>query len=78
MLDVKLCPQSCLLFVFGKVMKAIAVHFVHDEWNAGQLSYPWAVPAEHDSSSGARASAVTVETELQSGRFTRELYLFNV
>ncbi len=46
-------------------MKAIAVHFVH-EWNAGRRSYPWAVPAEHDSSSGARASAVTVETELQS------------
>ncbi len=28
-LDVKTCPQSCLLFVFGQVMKAIAVHFVH-------------------------------------------------
>ncbi len=27
---------------------------------------------------GVRASAVTVETELQSGRFTRELRLFNV
>ncbi len=26
---------------------------------------PWAVPAEHDSSSGARASSVKVETELQ-------------
>ncbi len=33
-------------------------------------SYTWAVPAEHDSSSGARARAVTVETELQSGPFT--------
>ncbi len=29
-LDVKICPQSCLLFVFGQVMKAIAVHFVHE------------------------------------------------
>ncbi len=29
-LDVKTCPQSCLLFVFGQVMKAIAVHFVHE------------------------------------------------
>ncbi len=36
------------------------------------------LPVEHDSSSGARASAFTVETELQSGRFTRELRLFNV
>ncbi len=27
--------------------------------------YPWAVPAKHDSSSDVRASAVTVETELQ-------------
>ncbi len=36
------------------------------------------LPIEHDSSSGARASAVTVETELQSGRFTRELRLFNL
>ncbi len=27
---------------------------------------------------GARASAVTVEAQLQSGRFTRELYRFNV
>ncbi len=35
-LDVKTCPQSCLLFVFGQVMKAIAVHFVH-EWSAGGL-----------------------------------------
>ncbi len=26
----------------------------------------------------ARTSAVTVETQLQSGRFTRELRLFNV
>ncbi len=32
----------------------------------------------NNSSSGVRASAVTVETELQSGRFTRELRLFNV
>ncbi len=31
----------------------------------GRRSQPWAVPAEHDSSSGVRASAVTVETELQ-------------
>ncbi len=51
--------------------------FVH-EWNAGRRSYPWAVPAEHNSSSGTRARAVTVETELQSGRFTRELRLFNI
>ncbi len=29
-LDVETCPQSCLLFVFGQVMKAIAVHFVHE------------------------------------------------
>ncbi len=29
-LDVKTCPQSCLLFVFGQVMKGIAVHFVHE------------------------------------------------
>ncbi len=49
-LDVKTCPQSCWLFVFGQVMKAIAVHFVH-EWSAGRRSDPWAVPAEHDSSS---------------------------
>ncbi len=27
---------------------------------------------------GARASAVTVEAQLQSGRFTRELHRFNV
>ncbi len=27
---------------------------------------------------GARASTVTVKTQLQSGRFTRELRLFNV
>ncbi len=27
---------------------------------------------------GVRASAVTVETQLQSGRFTRELHRFNV
>ncbi len=49
-LDVKTCPQSCLLFVFGQVMKAIAVHFVL-EWSAERRSDPWAVPAEHDSSS---------------------------
>ncbi len=49
-LDVKTCPRSCLLFVFGQVMKAIAVHFVH-EWSAGRRSYPWSVPVEHDSSS---------------------------
>ncbi len=54
-------------------MKAIAVHFGY-EWNAGRRSYPWAVPAEHDSSSGA----VTVETQLQKGGFTHELHLFNV
>ncbi len=36
------------------------------------------VPAEHDSSSALRASAVTVETQLQSGPFTRELHRFNV
>ncbi len=29
-LDVKTCPQSCLLFVVEQVMKAIAVHFVHE------------------------------------------------
>ncbi len=76
MLKYVLRAVYCLFL--GKVMKAIAVHFVHDEWNAGQRSYPWAVPAEHDSSSGARASVLTVETELQSGRFTRELRLFNL
>ncbi len=76
-LDVKTCPQSCLLFVVEQVMKAIAVYFVH-EWSAGRRSYPWSVPAEHDSSSGARASAITVKTELQSGPFTRELNRFNV
>ncbi len=38
----------------------------------------WAVPAEHDFSSGARVIPVTVETELQSGWFTRELHLLNV
>ncbi len=26
----KICPQSCLLFVFGQVMKAIAINFVHE------------------------------------------------
>ncbi len=71
-LDVKICPQSCLMFVVEQVMKAISVHFCY-EWNAGQWSYPWAVPPEHDSSSDARASVITVETELQSDRFTREL-----
>ncbi len=49
-LDVKTCPQSCWLFVVEQVMKAIAVHFVH-EWSAGRRSDPWSVPAEHDSSS---------------------------
>ncbi len=29
-LDVKICPQSGLLFVVEQVMKAIAVHFVHE------------------------------------------------
>ncbi len=29
-LDVKTCPQSCLLFVVEQVMKAIAVHFFHE------------------------------------------------
>ncbi len=29
-LDVKKFPQSCLLFVFGQVMKGIAVQFVHE------------------------------------------------
>ncbi len=29
-LDVKTCPQSCLLFVFGQAMKVITVHFVHE------------------------------------------------
>ncbi len=27
---VQICPQSSLLFVFGQVMNAIAVHFVHE------------------------------------------------
>ncbi len=49
-LDVKTCHQSCLLFVFGQAMKAIAVHFVHER-SAGRRADPWAVPAEHDSSS---------------------------
>ncbi len=49
-LDVKTCPQSCLLFVVEQVMKVITVHFVH-EWSAGRGSYPWSVPVEHDSSS---------------------------
>ncbi len=31
--DVKICPRSCLLFVFGQVMKAILVNFRH-EWSA--------------------------------------------
>ncbi len=69
--------SSELFTVFGQVMKEIAVHFGF-EWNAGRQSYPWAVPAEHNSSSGTRASAVTVETELQSGQFTRDLHLFKV
>ncbi len=40
-LDVKICPQSCLLFVFGQTVKAIAVHFIHER-NAGVgwRSYP--------------------------------------
>ncbi len=38
-LDVKTCPQSCLLFVFGQVMKAIAVYFVHER-SAGRRSEP--------------------------------------
>ncbi len=29
-LDVKICPQICLLFVFGQTVKAIAVHLVHE------------------------------------------------
>ncbi len=49
-LNVKTCPQSCWLFVVEQVMKAIAVHFIH-EWSAGRWSHPWSVPAEHDSSS---------------------------
>ncbi len=49
-LDVKTCPQSCLLFVVEQVMKAIVVHFVH-EWSAERRSDPWSVPAKHDSSS---------------------------
>ncbi len=49
-LDVKTCPQSCLLFVFGQTVKAIAVNFVHER-NTGWRSYPWSVPAEHESSS---------------------------
>ncbi len=63
--------------IFGQVMKAILVYFVH-EWSAGRRSYLWEVPAEHDSSSGARAGAVTVETQLQRGPFTRELRLLNL
>ncbi len=74
-LDVKTCPQSCLLFVFGQVMKAIAVHFVHErsaERRIRDQSPPNTTPARRES------SAVTVKTELQSGRFTRELHRFNV
>ncbi len=48
------------------------------EAQGGGLIRKQLLPVEHDSSSGARASAVTVETELQSGRFTRELRLFNL
>ncbi len=77
MLKYDLRAVYCLFLGRLLSVNAIAVHFVH-EWNAGQQSYLWAVPAEHDSSSGARASAVTVETELQSGQFTCELRIFNV
>ncbi len=36
-LDVKTCPQSCLLFVFGQGMKAIAVHSSMSEAQGGGL-----------------------------------------
>ncbi len=65
-LDVKTCPQSCWLFVVEQVMKAIAVHFVH-EWSAERRSYPWSVPAEHDSSSAWESAPLRGKQQLQSG-----------
>ncbi len=36
-LDVKICPQSCLLFIFGQVMKAIAELSSMSETQVGGL-----------------------------------------
>ncbi len=36
-LDVKICPQSCLLFIFGQVMKAIAELSSMSETQGGGL-----------------------------------------
>ncbi len=63
-LDVKTCPQSCWLFVVEQVMKQAVWSVISSRRTRLQL--------------GVRASAVTVETRLQSGRFTRELHRFNV
>ncbi len=61
-LDVKTCPQSCLLIVFGQVMKAIAVHFVH-EWSAERRicdqSPPNTTPARRESQSRYGGNTVT-------------------
>ncbi len=75
--------------MLSNVLRAVYCSFLGRLWRQSQYissmseaqgwSYPWAVPEENDSSSAQRESQRRyVETELQSGRFTRELRLFNV